>query len=241
MSTRGKFETGEIKKAFQEEIGNLRKSFEATLTAMEENFIKKLNLMADELDQIRKKQEDTSAACIKLKQENNRLQLELDRIEQASHERKLILGGEALVSFLEKSKEDLRDSSESFLEKVVGVDVRNINILHVARLGHHNKEKPDRRPLLIEVDDTFSKSMIFRKVIDKKQKSLYVSEFLTKRRKKILESLLSLKRSNPTKIHRVYSKHGSVCILMADSLRPRVIKDDADLDRCAKQLIMDLQ
>ena len=175
------------------------------------------------------------------KKENYALRLQIDQIEQSTHARKVVLGGKRFTSFIDRSEDDLKDSSEIFLSDVLGLERQNINLLHVARLGPYNSDESDRRPVLIEVDDSYTKVQIFQKVIKMKQNDLYVAEFLTKRRKQILDSLLTLKKANPTKISRVYSKHGTVYMQMANSHKPRKIMDQDDLDRCAKQVIASLR
>ena len=230
-----------MKKTFRDELKEIKKSFDAALEAIENSFIDKISKLNQELITVQEKQEELTSECAVLHKENSQLRLELDRLDQARNARKVVLGGEVVSKYISKSKGDLQLAAERLLEKELEVEPCDLNVIHVARLGSRVEGKPDTRPLLVEAGDSFLKHKIFKKVIQRRSRSIYVAEFLTQRRRRLLESLLKLKKAHPTKIKRAFSKHGVVTLIMSNSDKEIRINTEGDLDRCARQLISDVK
>jgi len=230
----------DLRKTLQDELKQIKCSFNESLEAIEKRLFSKIDHLYSELASIKENQKDLRAECSTLKKENMDLRLELDRVEQASHTKKFVLGGEMITEFVNASKDTLRDSSELFLNKKLGIDIGQFNVTHATRLGARTEGKPDKRPILLEVDDTFTRTQAFRAVISKKSRSLYISEYLTQRRRGLMNSLLSLKKAHPSQITRVFSRQGIVQIQLKNSDLPTKINDQGDLDRCARKIISNL-
>ena len=119
------------------------------------------------------------------------------------HNKKIIIGGSKLQEVMktmkmpsdEQRREQLRAVALTVLNTELELNVHHTNIISTSRLGKPTVGSPcDRRPLVLEIDNEFTKSSIFRAFAHKKPKHLYATDFLTRYRRDIMETLLSLKK-----------------------------------------------
>lgn len=157
----------------------------------------------------------------KMESDNKEVQEQLEHMEQESNNRTFLLTGEKLWECLHnyqngQTKNDLHSASEHILAKKIGVEPSLFNIVECKRLGKPMSHQIDKRPLLIKVDNMIGKNTIFSQVIQGDTKGIYISEYLTKKRRGWLHSLLELRKTQTKKI-KIYSKNGILRVQIEDS------------------------
>lgn len=161
------------------------------------------------------------------------MNVRLDQVEQQSLNNTLKLSGAICIDIIEKihSKEvtDLKQEVSSAISKVVPGTVSPDSIERVGIIGKENKH------LKISVNSSECKIRILKSFKREKPDGLFVNEYLTKNRSKILYKLRQLRKENIDQIKSVYSFAGNICVKLVDSEKILFVNDDRNFDRLASK------
>ena len=233
-------ELANIKTVFQnqldESINTLKNTFETSLLQFTEE-ITSLRMKVDEL-----------------KEENAELKTQMDCLEQRQYSNTLVISGESLVQLEKKCPPNTDDYEKPMLiiHKILsdsGLKPENYSIISAYRLGKRNMTKngakknnrngagnEDNRPIIIEVDDGLSKKIICNAII-KTKSTVYVNEFLTKRRQQILKDILSLRKTNKSLLSKVNTRNGVIYIKSDAFKHPIKIYDQNTFEEFVSRLV----
>ena len=145
----------------------------------------------------------------------------LEKLEQNVNQNTLICRGTAVEALIKESEENGKPSLErlkgDLCKSACGEEATNINISEV-KVSVFGKA---RRAVKVECPNLASKVHIIRKARERKPQGLYVNEFLTESKLKLFLKARALKKLHPSKIKAVFTRGGSVCYSLANTITNR--------------------
>ena len=217
----------EIQKAFNDATDKLKKSFEDEITKL-------LGKISSQENEIKG-----------LKAKNMALEVKIDDLEQKNISNSLVLSGELIKNALKVVPNEVASKSkhaaEYVLHEKLNIPSEECKIIKAYKMK--NKESPsnanntaDDMTIVVELKDHESKNSIFKNIIKRKTKEIYVNELLTGRRREILKRILQTRKTSK-KFLQVYTYDGIIHVRKQKEARTERIINTNDMENVMKYLI----
>lgn len=141
----------------------------------------------------------------------------LEKIEQNINATTLVCSGPAITDMLKPSNEGESPNLERLKgevcnavcgENVTGIDVGNLQLSLFGR---------NRKCIRLQCANSTSKLHLLKQARERRPQGIYVNEFLTAAKLKILFSLRQLRKQHPEKIKSVFSRKGNILYTLQNS------------------------
>lgn len=151
-----------------------------------------------------------------------------DQLQQENLKHVVVLSGDEIIQGTEH--EDCEQAVINTIANKLNIDISPGDISDAYRLG----KKPDdgvndRRPIRFKINKPNLKSKLTQEMV-KKKLSLYLNEFLSPLRKKLLQRALRIRKEHRNLIHTCYFNNGVLIIKRSQNTEPVKVKNERELD-----------
>ena len=161
-----------------------------------------------------------------IQRENKKQEGQIEDVLQDKHANEVVISGPNIPvgSDNEKSEEVL----DKFLRTHLHINLKKGSITRAYRLGAKKENMPDKRPLCFKVGDEQTKSTLIKTIINSK-KGVFINEYLTSYKRKLLTKALQLKKDKRY-VTRCFISNGILHVKNSPDARYTKIKTPEELD-----------